>query len=242
MSDKKPEGDSLGLRPYGEAVKIGAEAVVGAIRSVCKPASEELGLLLRDRVSYWRACQMIALGEKFRAKMEEKGTPLEHLSVPARIVMKVFEEGSWVEDVDIQSMWAGLLASSCTEDGKDDSNLIFINMLSQMTTPEARLFDFVSRSIVNSKSPLLLEGKISLLSVSVYVDELRRVARLRDVSLVRCVLERLHGLGLVLYQYMGGPNPPGDRYSINLCETGLHLYARCQGCSGSPVEFLGTLK
>lgn len=184
---------------------------------------------------------MIALGEKFRAMMEEKRTPLENFSAPARIVMKAFEEGSWVEDVDIQSMWAGLLASSCTEDGKDDSNLIFIDMLSQMTTPEARLFDFIFQATVKS---LLADGftEISVCNLTFRVNELLKAAKLSDVSLLRRMLERLEALGLLEYTRNGGPKPLGDRYLIGALESGLHLYARCQGCSGSPDDFLASRK
>lgn len=229
MSDEKPESDMMGLRPCGEAIKIGAEAVVGAIRSVCKPASEELGLLLKDRVSYWRTCQMIALGEKFRAKMEAKGSPSESLSAPARIVMKVFEEGSWVEDNNIQNMWAGLLASSCTEDGTDDSNLIFINMLSQMTAPEARLFEFVSRSAVES----LLERLGS--KVIARVDDLITVAKTPDRLVLQRAFEHLASLGLLQYGGLGE-----DVCTIYPHDAGLHLYVRCQGHLGSPADFLKT--
>lgn len=180
---------------------------------------------------------MISLGEKFGATMEKKGTPLENLSAPARIVMKVFEEGSWAEDIDSQSMWAGLLASSCTRDGKDDSNLIFVNILGQMTAPEARLFDFIFQATVKS----LLEDRSTEMLVcrlTPYVEELRKAAKLPDVSLLRRVLERLKALGLLDYRYIGGANPPGDRYGLDALESGLHLYARCQGCSGSPADFL----
>lgn len=229
MNDEKPEGDSLGLRPYGEALKIGAEALVKGIGNICGPASEELGHMLRDRVSYWRACQMIALGEKFRAKMEAKGSSLESLSAPARIVMKVFEEGSWVEDDDIQSMWAGLLASSCTEGGKDDSNLIFINRLSQMTTPEVRLFEFVSRSAVES----LLERSGS--EVRAPVAELMTIAKVPDPLVLQRAFEHLASLGLLQYGGVGE-----DVYTIYPHDAGLHLYVRCQGHLGSPAEFIKT--
>jgi hypothetical protein len=43
-----------------------------------------------------------------------------------RVLHEIIENASWVDDEEVQAMWAGLLASSCTEDGKDDKNLIYI--------------------------------------------------------------------------------------------------------------------
>jgi len=183
---------------------------------------------------------MIALNEKFRTRLEERGTPLENLNAPARIVMKVFEEGSWVEDDDIQNMWAGLLASSCTKDGKDDSNLIFINILSQMTAPEIRLFDHISRSLITSvaKSGSTMTRRDFQYDMNVEPNALLAAARLPDASLLPRVLERLRLLGLVDHKLVERAKPPGNRYDVKVLDAGLHLYARCQGYSGSPDGFL----
>ena len=56
-----------------------------------------------------------------------------------RILFKIIEEGSWSEDGVVQDMWAGLVQSSCSDSGDDDSNLIFINLLSNMTKLQAKI-------------------------------------------------------------------------------------------------------
>ena len=52
------------------------------------------------------------------------------------------ENGSWSERDEVQEMWAGLLASACTEDGKDDSNLLFMNLLSQLTGVQVAILKY----------------------------------------------------------------------------------------------------
>ena len=40
-------------------------------------------------------------------------------------------------------MWAGLIVSACTEDGRDDSNLVFVQLLGQLTSRQANLIKFL---------------------------------------------------------------------------------------------------
>ena len=44
-------------------------------------------------------------------------------------------------------MWGGLLASSCTTDGDDESNLIFINILSQITSLQAKIINYACEKV-----------------------------------------------------------------------------------------------
>jgi len=59
-----------------------------------------------------------------------------------RLVSKIIEQGSWVDEDIVQGMWAGLMASSCTEDGQDESNFIFISILGQITSLQARVIKY----------------------------------------------------------------------------------------------------
>jgi hypothetical protein len=133
------KGDLLGLRPFGQATKIVAQAAVdgaGAfLGRICLPAAEEFGLLLRDKVSAWRAKNAAAITTTAEELLEASGGIIDKQAHP-RIVGKVLEHGSWEDDETVQTMWAGLLASSCSSDGKDQSNLVFINLLEQMTSAQ----------------------------------------------------------------------------------------------------------
>lgn len=64
------------------------------------------------------------------------------VAVQPRIAHSVFDDGSWIQDEVVHSMWAGLLASACDENGGDDSNVIFIGILKQLTAMQVRVLRF----------------------------------------------------------------------------------------------------
>ena len=70
------------------------------------------------------------------------GDEAGRLQAHPRMVMRVIEDGSWSDDATVQKMWAGLLASSCCPDGRDESNLMFINLLGQLTSSQVRILRF----------------------------------------------------------------------------------------------------
>src|SRR3712207_2050808 len=121
MAGSNKGADPLGLRPFGEATKIVAQGVIdgaGAfLGRICLPAAEEFGLLLRDKVSGWRAKNTAAIAAAAKSMVEDCDASTNKQAHP-RIVGKVIEHGSWEDDESVQMMWAGLLASSCTADGK----------------------------------------------------------------------------------------------------------------------------
>ncbi len=141
MDEDKSSGlDLLGLKPIGEAAKGLADAAVkGAgkfLESICLPAAEEFGLLLRDRVSAWRAMNAISIAQKAE---ENLGGSVRGLQAHPRLVLGALEDGSWSDDNVVQDTWAGLLASSCIHDGKDDSNFLFLTLLRQLSACQIKI-------------------------------------------------------------------------------------------------------
>ena len=145
MTDEDKSIDLLGVKPIARSVeKVTEGAVDGAsafLSRICLPAAEEFGILLRDKVSNWRAKNAIKIIEKSQLLLNEKLSKVV-LQAHPRIIYGALESGSWAEDDYMQNLWAGLLASSCTEDGKDESNLIFINILAQLTSGQVALVKY----------------------------------------------------------------------------------------------------
>jgi hypothetical protein len=138
--------DLFGIAPYGETLKItvensfkGAEAVLSRI---CLPAAEELGLMFRDKVRYWRLNNIIKIINKSENKIDFSNEQLV-LTVHPRVVNEIIENGSWSDDEEIQEMWSGILASSCNEKEGDDSNLIFVNTLKQLTKNQVKILNYL---------------------------------------------------------------------------------------------------
>jgi len=134
----------LGIKPVGEAVNTLVKGTVDAAAAflgrICLPAAEEFGLLLRDRVGHWRTRNLVKIAEKTERKVANNPNAPQVHAHP-RIVHSALENGSWADTDELQEMWAGLLASACTVDGKDESNLMFVNLLSQLTSTQVKVLN-----------------------------------------------------------------------------------------------------
>jgi hypothetical protein len=232
--------DLLGIQPVGEAIKIATQAAVDGAAAVlgriCLPAAEEFGLLLRDRVSGWRACNLIAVTQKVERKMTEQKVPEDAHAHP-RIVHTIIEQGSLTDDAGLQEMWAGLLASSCTEAGDDDSNLIFTSLLGRLTRLQARVLKYACEESTKLITPA---GFIYANPFLVPFERLPEVAGEDDIQRLDRELDSLRGMSLI--QEQGGFSGY-NREIIYLTPTplALHMYVRCQGSRASPLEFFKLL-
>ena len=245
--------DVLGLKAYGDAINAvtkgaidGASAFLGRI---CLPAAEELGLLFRDRVSHWRAFQAAKIAEKAEEKLKTISDS-EHGQAHPRLVGLTIEHGSWVDTDEVQEMWAGLLVSSCTKDGKDESNLMFINLLSQLTASQARVLSY---GCEKSEKVLSTSGLVAVYSgVYVSLKELTKITGIGDIYRLDRELDHLRVLGLLaagmfpnpIYTELGPTYTEVEPTVANLMPAalGLQMYVRCQGSRKSPAEYFELIK
>jgi len=238
MTDKgEKSGDIFGLAPYGEAINTLAEgAVQGAsafLGRICLPAAEEFGLLLRDKVSAWRGNNALKIALKAE-RIFEKYSKGEKLHAHPRLVMKVIEEGSWVENDTVQEMGAGLLSSACTEDGKDETNLIFMNILSQITSAQASVLNY---GCEKCEKKLSKAGWIYAESLTIELDELIKITSVSDIHRLDRELDHLRALELIGGGFSGGFHSESTAADITPTSLALQMYVRCQGFKGSPVEY-----
>jgi len=274
MSEKTPQSlDILGIKPVGEAVNTLVKgAVDGAsafLSRICLPASEEFGLLLRDKVSHWRAKNLVKVAEKAERKLNATPNAKECHAHP-RIASLVLEHGSWVDTDEIQEMWAGLLASSCTRDGNDDSNLIFINLLSQLTTLQVRILNYLCEKAEKRVSPVM--GFVYAEDMIISPQELAKITGTNDLNRLDRELDHLNALDLIRGGFPLLKNEEDEEelvdnesqrykhlyteeerkvlipdFNVSFATTapsplGINLYVRAQGSLLSPAEFFGLSK
>ncbi len=239
MSDENSSVDLLGIKPIADSVNTvtkgtvdGASAFLGRI---CLPAAEEFGLLLKDKVSSWRAKNAVKIANKAQHLLEGQFQDLV-VSAHPRIIYSTLENGSWAEDDFMQNLWAGLLASSCTPDGKDESNLILIGILSQLTSNQANIINHICE---NAKVYQSESGYITCERLIMKVDDVINIAGITDLHQLDRELDHMRSLQLV----DGGLILDRDNEAYltphSLC---LQLYARAKGFVGSPIEFYGAKK
>jgi CheY-like chemotaxis protein len=235
MAEDKGGGDLLGLRPFGDALhvatRVTVEGAAAFLGRICNPAADELGLFLRDGVRAWRAKN--ALGILAHAEDQIKRVAGEtELKAPPRLVTQIIESGSWSDDPRIHTMWAGLLSSACTSDGRDEGNLMFIDVLSKMTSSEARVFAYACKK---SGKRVSEAGWLHADLLAASLETLREISGVEDGQRLSRELDHLRQLG-ILDSGFGRSSTVADLTPTSL---GLQMFARCEGCNTDPAAFLG---
>jgi hypothetical protein len=229
--------DLLGIAPVGRAVERVTDSVLSGAEAllarVCLPAAEEFGLLLRDKVGEWRRRNAVATVLKAQPMLEAAAGEGRH--APPRLIIESLAHASWSDNDEVQQMWAGLLASSCSKDGRDDSNWIFVNLLGQLTEMQAHILKVACESATKIVQPM---GLIAAEALHRTGPELIALTGCPDVQRIDRELDHLRALGLIQFGFVGGlaTQPLAD---IRPSPLALHLYVRAQGSLQNPLDYFG---
>jgi hypothetical protein len=239
--------DIAGLAPFGDTLKLsvekGADAISRFYTDLCQPAVSELGLYGKDIAHSVRLNRLARIADKAKGRLAENAslTGLQ-LAAPDRLVSEVVEGGSRCEDEKLQDMWAGLLASSLTPDGTNDSNIIYLSTLRRLTSGEAKLIEHVC---VNCRKGLNGNNEVQPYGYGLKIEEIKEILQCADASEVQSYLghlrslELLMGAGMVFLeiaitregrQKFEAPNLTPSRF-------GLHFFVRCQGSRKTLKEY-----
>lgn len=229
MSDKRSFSlINIDTKAFSYSLEKGIDGVSSFLGKVCIPAAEEFGLLFRDQIHAWRLINIINIVEKSKGILTFDPNTFE-LKVSPRIVWKILDNGSWAEDKNLQNMWAGLLASSCTINGKDESNLIYIDLLSRITPFEAYIINYIgkkcseSKGLVSTHFHILIDINNELFKESLYFENLDYLECLDHLERE---LNHLESLGLI-----SDMDLVHQHRLVGMAATGLllDLYVRCNG-------------
>jgi hypothetical protein len=239
MSDSEPRSlDLFGIKPIADAAnavtKAAVEGASAFLSRICLPACEEFGLLLRDKVSRWRAVNALAIAAKAEQILEREEHTGEVHAHP-RLVGKILEEGAWSDDTEVQDLWAGLLAASCDAEGKDDSNMMFVDLLSRMTASQVRLMDY---ACAHATKVVASAGWLTAEQLRVPLETVRTVSGVADDQRLDRELDHLRVLGL-LDLLSGGFTLDATTAGLTPSALALHMYARCHGHKGNPADYYG---
>ncbi len=155
----------------------------------------------------------------------------------ARVGLAIVEEGSKVDDEELQELWAGLFSSSCTDDGKDDSNLVFVDLLRHLSVVEARILRYACEHAEKILYPngLIVGGRIV-----VPFDTLKEISGTDDIYRLDRELDHLAAVSLFVSNFSGF-----DATDVNLnaeiipTSLALNLYYKTNCIGKSPIEFWG---
>lgn len=237
-SDEKRGLDVFGIEPVSRAIEKATEATLRAagefLKRICLPAAQEFGYLLEDQVRAWRVRNMARIAQKAEAQLAARQATNE-LKAPPRIASAVLDHGSWSDNDDLQSMWAGLLASACTEEADDETNLMFVNLLSQLTHTQAKLVDYAVATCGKRSDP---HGLVLAEAFYMTLEDLKRVTGVDDLHRLDRELDHLRGIDLI-----GAPLGGGflfehvDVADVTPTSIAIHLYVRCHGSRAAPGDY-----
>lgn len=241
-TENKKGLDIFGIEPIGAALKITVEktfhGVEGFLKSVCLPALDEVGLMFKDQVRYWRLNNVLRILEKAKGKLHFDNEQLQIQAHP-RVALAIIENGSLNDNDEVQELWAGLFASSCTESGQDDQNLIFVDLLKQLTVAEAKILKF---SCEKTRKIIHENGLVVGDQVEVNCNELVALTGVVDVHRLDRELDHLRSLDLIGLGLGTGGFTAGQDLIADVSPTALalNLYIRTQGFTQSTADFWKT--
>ncbi|MGB7547407.1 MAG: hypothetical protein WBM14_06645, partial [Terracidiphilus sp.] len=166
---------------------------VAFLTRISLPAIAEIRLLLRERLSNLRVESAVEIALKAERLLEfrsDAGT----LSAHPGLVVRILEDGSGADEDWRQQLWAGLLATSCTVDGNDESNLVFVDLLSQLTSTHVRIFIAACGKAARTVSGF---GRRPARLPSATMEEIKQAAGTGDIPRIRRALDHLADLGLL---------------------------------------------
>lgn len=227
--------DLPGAKPIADSSSaVSAPANEGALAflsRICPPVAPEFGLLLSDKATAWRANNAARIAMRAEKKLSALPDANRRHAHP-RLVMTLLDHGSCTDIEEVEEFWAGLLATSCTLSGDDDSNMIFIDLLSQLTFSEVRLLSYFCQTAKKTLSPV---GSIAAFKFDISLQELLTVSRVDDFHRIDRELDHLRALGLI----DGGFHVQYVQCYLSPTTLALQMYARCNGWSDDPAKFYG---
>ena len=146
----------------------------------------------------------------------------------SEIIMRIIESGSWIEESWIRKLWAGMLASSCSPDGHDRSNLSFIDLLARLTPIHLRILSHACNKAIEAIAAGASESNLELYSEPA---ELMEVADSHSYPRIQQTIGHLATYGLLADISRPSYVAMSDKAKTRTTPTalGLKIYARCNG-------------
>lgn len=244
-----------------QSVSTAVEGVANFLGSICKPAAEELGLLLRDKVKFYRAKNLLKIQEKIEILLSNQ--KIKETPVSPKFLKAFVDDASWEDDDEIQNLWAGLVAGEIKYGSRSDEAIIYTELLKSMSAYEARIIKLVygDDRIADLLSISFQSAKVfeTLVPIDIPIVEILKASPVpldyivkdhshkdiiknkKDHSLAfGFVTPQLHSLtrkGL-LQEWSNSPNVLTRNNSVRFTPSvlGLDLYMRGTGYKIYPIE------
>jgi hypothetical protein len=196
---------------------------------LCQDGTHEPILLLGgalDQARTEKAMEIAHGAEKFL----DSGTDADRMRAHPHLVTSILENGSWADDLTKQ-LWAGLLATSCSVEGTDQSNIPFVDLLVNMTHTQSRIFVAACTKVLDLMSQIDFSPSTRIIFTP---DQMIRLTGIYDVARIATDMAYLFNSGIIEKSFDFTSYLPMDSFDITPAHLGLELYERCRGHSIMP--------
>ena len=200
---------------------------------LCPDGAEEIEEWIRARASNHKLANAVGIALKTENLFVLGPTTVGKGRVNPQVALRVLEYGSSTDEDWLHDFWAGLLFSSCSADGSDQSSLEFVELFSQLTVMPLRIFTVVctrstkviSESGVSAKP---LACNLAELAATVGSRGLQTERDLDSLVALRLIEKRVTNTATLLTR---------DEAFITPTSFGLRLFALCKGHRGPLRDF-----
>jgi hypothetical protein len=193
------------------------------MRRICPSAAVPITALFHKTLSNVRLANVVEVVLKAERLLAQEPNAYCMVAHPD-LTLRILDHGSWVDAEWLQDLWAGLLATSCTFEGQDESNLVYINLLSKLSPLPTQILTMACAKAMQAMTESA-EVSPSLLAFS--ADEIAKITRSNNLNKIYKSIAELSELGLV------EKNPRSANAKAKPTDLGLEMFARCQGIRGA---------
>jgi len=207
-----------------KALDKGLDLFKEVLGKVVIPPAEELGLLLKDQINYFRTRTAVSIWIKWNNYCEQHH--ITQKDVPLKLLVPILDNASLEEDEYLQNKWAVLLGN-LVDSEQNIEGRVFPYLLSQISNNEfSYMQEFVNQHLHNTK----IDGHIATTTSKPAVDvsSLREfeVANLTRLALIRERTEH-DRLYVLKNPNSEGPDGASPKYRKVITELGLLFITAC---------------
>jgi hypothetical protein len=216
-------------QPDGMMRELRMARALAFLRRICPPAGEEVKEMLHKGLSSVRVSNIVEIAFKTERLLAHEPNASMMVAHPD-LTVRILEHGSWVDVEWIQELWAGLLATSCTFEGQDESNLVFINLLSRMAPLPTQI---LTAACAKATQAMSQSGSVSPYLLAFSAEEMAKITRSNNLTKIYRSITELSELGLLEKGPRLSSQVDPETAKAKPTHLGLQMYARCNGQRGA---------
>ncbi|HTW78922.1 MAG TPA: PilZ domain-containing protein [Terracidiphilus sp.] len=191
---------------------------------LCGSGAEEAILLLGGQLDTTRTECVFEIAHS-ADKLLDADPNAGNLRAHPKLIAHLLREGSWSNSVQQKQLWVGLLVNSCVPQGADDANMIFADMLVNITPVQAVIFiEGCNRALSAMQETDAAPRERIVLSP----HDLSEVTHMYDVARLATDVAYLYNLGLIDRLFDFTSYVETENFDITPSSVGIDLFRRCR--------------